>query len=761
MAYKLDNFLVQVSDTDNLLKIKDTTGVIKHTINAYSITSLRAINNLVKIITKSHTIDLDFSTTNEARIALSRIQTQVDILKERSPLFIDAEVKNFVLETITQSLAGFSYSTVTSYNDLTEKPLIPNELGRFESQGDMSMDGHHLYLDSGSSLRFTNFTATGSNPLLRVWSGTSPIELGPTSSEFENTEFERAQISFTMEATQSSSLSFKTYDWSATASPIEYVYTIYNGNLIIPIDGDILQNGSPITGHLHGTSSTPLQIPEPGAIANLFTQRKLGFVSGEYAQVYNTLVQNYYQDDYVEELSSIFFEGLVDSYDRATGELSLVVSYSEGFGVTDSNNEIATFSAWYINITGRTQDVGSGVTPSNYGNGLQNIGGTLSVGGTLVSSLNFQGNYNDLIAVGFDYISFTSSVFDTVSDFISFDSSDGVQVIASNDITISAGGVLALTGDSSLISIGSDASASQGLVYFTDYSSGFVNRSLVDKEYVDNAVNNVVSVPGPTGTNGTNGNDGPTGPQGETGPTGPNGEIGATGPQGETGPNGEIGATGPQGETGPTGPNGEIGATGPQGETGPTGPQGEIGPTGPNGEIGVTGPQGPQLSITNYGLGRIITSDGTATGSNAESNLTFDGSTFSVTGNSVFTGHTIFQQVSEVIETSINATASTVVYDFSTGANWYHSSTNTNFSANFINVPTTDNRAITTTLVINQGSTAYIPTSVTINGGASETIKWSGGTASGTPNGIDIVGFTFIRSSGSWTQVLGQINAFD
>jgi len=542
MAYKLDNFLVQVSDTDNLLKIKDTTGVIKHTINAYSITSLRAINNLVKIITKSHTIDLDFSTTNEARIALSRIQTQVDILKERSPLFIDAEVKNFVLETITQSLAGFSYSTVTSYNDLTEKPLIPNELGRFESQGDMSMDGHHLYLDSGSSLRFTNFTATGSNPLLRVWSGTSPIELGPTSSEFENTEFERAQISFTMEATQSSSLSFKTYDWSATASPIEYVYTIYNGNLIIPIDGDILQNGSPITGHLHGTSSTPLQIPEPGAIANLFTQRKLGFVSGEYAQVYNTLVQNYYQDDYVEELSSIFFEGLVDSYDRATGELSLVVSYSEGFGVTDSNNEIATFSAWYINITGRTQDVGSGVTPSNYGNGLQNIGGTLSVGGTLVSSLNFQGNYNDLIAVGFDYISFTSSVFDTVSDFISFDSSDGVQVIASNDITISAGGVLALTGDSSLISIGSDASASQGLVYFTDYSSGFVNRSLVDKEYVDNAVNNVVSVPGPTGTNGTNGNDGPTGPQGETGPTGPNGEIGATGPQGETGPNGEIGA---------------------------------------------------------------------------------------------------------------------------------------------------------------------------------------------------------------------------
>jgi hypothetical protein len=626
MAYKLDNFLVQVSDTDNLLKIKDTTGVIKHTINAYSITSLRAINNLVKIITKSHTIDLDFSTTNEARIALSRIQTQVDILKERSPLFIDAEVKNFVLETITQSLAGFSYSTVTSYNDLTEKPIVLNELGRFESQSDISMDSHHLYLDSGSSLRFTNFTATGSNPLLRVWSGTGPISTGPTSSEFENTEFERAQISFAIEATQSSSLSFKTYDWSATASPIEYVYTIYNGNLIIPIDGDILQNGSPITGHLHGTSSTPLQIPEPGAIANLFTQRKLGFVSGEYAQVYNTLVQNYYQDDYVEELSSIFFEGLVDSYDRATGELSLVVSYSEGFGVTDSNNEIATFSAWYINITGRTQDVGTG-TSSNYGNGLQNIGGTLSVGGTLVSSLNFQGNYNDLIAVGFDYISFTSSVFDTVSDFISFDSSDGAQVIASNDITISAGGVLALTGDSSLISIGSDASASQGLVYFTDYSSGFVNRSLVDKEYVDNTVLAVVGTPGSTGAQGeagptgAQGEAGPTGAQGEAGPTGAQGEVGPTGAQGEVGPTGaqgEDGPTGAQGEAGPTGAQGEAGPTGAQGEDGPTGAQGEAGPTGSDGIVGMTGSTGPQ-GPTGPSISPIVGTWSLSTGANTVS----------------------------------------------------------------------------------------------------------------------------------------------
>ena len=49
MAYKLENFLVQVSGTDRLLKIKESSGIIKHTIDGFSITSLRAVNNIVKI----------------------------------------------------------------------------------------------------------------------------------------------------------------------------------------------------------------------------------------------------------------------------------------------------------------------------------------------------------------------------------------------------------------------------------------------------------------------------------------------------------------------------------------------------------------------------------------------------------------------------------------------------------------------------------------------------------------------------------------
>jgi hypothetical protein len=118
------------------------------------------------------------------------------------------------------------------------------------------------------------------------------------------------------------------------------------------------------------------------------------------------------------------------------------------------------------------------------------------------------------------------------------------------------------------------------------------------------------------------------------------------------------------------------------------------------------------------------------------------------------------EKVTEIINSTPAATASVVTYDFSTGSNWYHSSITTNYTANFTNIPITDNRATTVTIVINQGSTAYIPTALQI-AGTSGTIKWAGGTASGTPNQVDIVGFTFIRSGGSWAQVLGQINTFD
>ena len=132
-----------------------------------------------------------------------------------------------------------------------------------------------------------------------------------------------------------------------------------------------------------------------------------------------------------------------------------------------------------------------------------------------------------------------------------------------------------------------------------------------------------------------------------------------------------------------------------------------------------------------------------------------------LSGNLVVNGQSTFTEVTEVINsTPVGATASTVTYDFSSGNIWYHGTASQNYTANFINVPTTNWRTITTTVVIAQGGTAYIPTSVKVNGTAS-TVKWAGGTASGSSNKVDIIGFSFIyTNSGIPTQVLGQINSF-
>jgi hypothetical protein len=124
-----------------------------------------------------------------------------------------------------------------------------------------------------------------------------------------------------------------------------------------------------------------------------------------------------------------------------------------------------------------------------------------------------------------------------------------------------------------------------------------------------------------------------------------------------------------------------------------------------------------------------------------------------------FTGTTTLQQtVEKFISPSISANAVTI--DFNTGAISYLSSNASNITANFTNIPTTANQSITVALVIAQGGTSYIPSAVNING-ASQTIKWLGGSApSGTANKVDVVTFTFICTSTSTYTVVGSLSTY-
>lgn len=128
---------------------------------------------------------------------------------------------------------------------------------------------------------------------------------------------------------------------------------------------------------------------------------------------------------------------------------------------------------------------------------------------------------------------------------------------------------------------------------------------------------------------------GPTGEQGIQGSTGPSGDQGV---QGSTGPTGGQGIEGLEGSTGPTG---EQGIQGVEGSTGPTGEQGIQGIPGENSNTGATGPTGPTAQISNISTTRILTAVGDGT-VNAETNLTFDGSSLYTAANIVPTTDDVY-----------------------------------------------------------------------------------------------------------------------
>jgi hypothetical protein len=173
----------------------------------------------------------------------------------------------------------------------------------------------------------------------------------------------------------------------------------------------------------------------------------------------------------------------------------------------------------------------------------------------------------------------------------------------------------------------------------------------------------------------------------------------------------------------------------------------------------------------NLSSGKVITIDGTEVLSSTSlgsgitnSNLTSLGlieelqaSSPTFTGPTEISGTLSFQQTTEKVNTS-SISSNVMTCDYTTGAIYYQSaSPSANFTVNFTNVPTTDNKAITFTIFVTQGATGYIPNVLQIDG-TPQTIKWAQ-SATPTPNAnkIDIFSFTLIRLSSSWT-VFGNAN---
>jgi hypothetical protein len=90
MSYSYDKFLKPLSSTDRNVLIKDNSGVVKYSIDPFSVINVLSNNNLLKINLKgSRLIMIAFSTASESREALRLIQERLDILREKVPLFVD------------------------------------------------------------------------------------------------------------------------------------------------------------------------------------------------------------------------------------------------------------------------------------------------------------------------------------------------------------------------------------------------------------------------------------------------------------------------------------------------------------------------------------------------------------------------------------------------------------------------------------------------------------------------------------------------
>lgn len=126
--------------------------------------------------------------------------------------------------------------------------------------------------------------------------------------------------------------------------------------------------------------------------------------------------------------------------------------------------------------------------------------------------------------------------------------------------------------------------------------------------------------------------------------------------------------------------------------------------------------------------------------------------------NTNFSGITYSKQLVETSNSLVFASGN-VIHDFGVSGIFYHSNINTNFTANFVNVPTTNNNIISISLVLQQHANAYIANGLQINNIVTPIRFINGRIPSGSASNINIQNFSLIRRNNSWT-ALSSLNPY-
>jgi hypothetical protein len=116
------------------------------------------------------------------------------------------------------------------------------------------------------------------------------------------------------------------------------------------------------------------------------------------------------------------------------------------------------------------------------------------------------------------------------------------------------------------------------------------------------------------------------------------------------------------------------------------------------------------------------------------------------------TGTTTLQQIAEKI-TSISSYGTSQSSAFTSAGVYYLTGMTGNFTFNWTSVPSTTGRSFTLTMILAQGGTAYVPTTLQINS-SGVSIGWAGGvTPTGRANKIDVVSFYIYNISGTFVAI--------
>jgi hypothetical protein len=144
----------------------------------------------------------------------------------------------------------------------------------------------------------------------------------------------------------------------------------------------------------------------------------------------------------------------------------------------------------------------------------------------------------------------------------------------------------------------------------------------------------------------------------------------------------------------------------------------------------------------------------------AQPNITSTGilSSLSVTGVSNNTGWSQFYSSQDRFS-SLSGATGVINHDMNQGALFYHTSVAANFTPNFTNVNSSTSYVTVASLIVVQGTTAYVPLADTTNvqiGGSNIAVKWAYGSApTGSPSVVQLFTYSMVNVGGTWT-VMGS-----